>query len=643
MAGKDLVTWLAQKAHQQYLRKRIVYAIDTVTALVCTIAPMVVTQVTTIAYTPGQWAILYSGAFVAILGSFYFLRTYRIIIRYSNLRDMWRIMLACLLKTICILTLILCLANGHLTWGTAMKALIDFLLTFFALVFVRMFMTLAYDASMATVKSDCKVILIYGVTQKSYALQIRLHNGNHFRVGGFLSTNGDADMSLGGSIIYRIGTRKDIDKLLANVAFDAVIFPLQQDVFAERDRFIPLLQEAKKNILMAPPVDEISNGKPLLSLHQISIEDLLGREEIQIDTHNIAQMVQDKVVFVSGAAGSIGSELCRQLALFGAKQLILYDNAETPVHNIRLELEEKFPHLHFVPIVGDVRHGTRLRSLFAQYKPQIVYHAAAYKHVPLMEENPCEAIRVNVDGTRTLADTAVAFGVEKFVMVSTDKAVNPTNVMGATKRLAEIYVQSLGLALANGTVQGTTQFITTRFGNVLGSNGSVIPLFKHQIAKGGPVTVTHKDINRFFMSIPEACRLVMQASYQSRGNEILVFEMGHPVKIVDLAERMIRLSGFTPYTEIPIEFTGLRKGEKLYEEVLSNAESTVPTAHPKIRVAKVRPEDYEQVRPQIMQITDLAFRLEAQEALRLLKELVPEYTPQRGEAEEGGLGAVNTQ
>jgi len=332
-----------------------------------------------------------------------------------------------------------------------------------------------------------------------------------------------------------------------------------------------------------------------------------------------------KTVLVTGAAGSIGSELCRQLATFGVKELVLFDNGETPMHNIRLELEEKYPNLAFVPVVGDVRIIARLDYVFRKWKPQVVFHAAAYKHVPLMEENPCEGVLVNVAGSRNVADKCVEYGAEMMVMVSTDKAVNPTNIMGCTKRLAEIYVQSLGLAMEQGKVAGKTKFVTTRFGNVLGSNGSVIPRFRDQIAKGGPVTVTHPEITRFFMTIPEACRLVMEAATMSDGNQIFVFDMGESVKIDDLARRMIKLAGFTPDKDIMVEYSGLRPGEKLYEEVLSNKENTIPTDHDRIMIAKVRSYDYEHALKVADQLETLSRAVEIPDMVRLMKRTVPEF------------------
>jgi len=362
-----------------------------------------------------------------------------------------------------------------------------------------------------------------------------------------------------------------------------------------------------------------------MQIRKIKIEDLLGREEIKISMDAIRANLQDKVVMVTGAAGSIGSELCRQLAGFGIRKLVLFDNAETPMHNLRLELEERYPDLAFVPIIGDVRLLPRLDFAFRTHHPQVVFHAAAYKHVPLMEENPCEAVLVNVDGSRNVADKCIEYGVEKMVMISTDKAVNPTNVMGCTKRLAEIYVQSLGRAIEAGKVPGKTKFVTTRFGNVLGSNGSVIPRFREQIERGGPVTVTDPNITRYFMTIPEACRLVMEAATLPTENRICVFDMGKPVKIDTLARRMIELAGFVPDQDIDVVYTGLRPGEKLYEEVLSNKENTDETSHDRIRIARVREYDYDDAVKAVDELADLSRAVHIPETVRKMKEIVPEY------------------
>jgi FlaA1/EpsC-like NDP-sugar epimerase len=336
-------------------------------------------------------------------------------------------------------------------------------------------------------------------------------------------------------------------------------------------------------------------------------------------------------VLVTGAAGSIGSEICRQLAGFPIRRLICFDVGETPMHTLRLELEEHYPSLHFFPVIGDVCNKARISSVFTAHHPEIVFHAAAYKHVPLMEENPCEAIRVNVYGTQITVDCAVRYGGERFVMISTDKAVNPTSIMGCSKRIAEIYVQSLNRAIVRGKMEGHTKFVTTRFGNVLGSNGSVIPRFRDQIRNGGPVTVTHPDIIRYFMTIPEACRLVLEACTMGNRGEIFVFEMGTAVKIVDLARRMIELSGLKPDKDIPIVYTGLRPGEKLYEELLSDEELTIPTPHEKIRVASVREYDYDSVVSRIELLVGFSYVVNIPELVKEMKHLVPEYKSQNSE------------
>lgn len=378
-------------------------------------------------------------------------------------------------------------------------------------------------------------------------------------------------------------------------------------------------------MLFAPPIDEMVDGKPVHNLRNIEIEDLLMRPEIKISMDEIISNFKGKTVMVTGAAGSIGSELTCQLATFGVKELVLFDNAETPMHNLRLELEEKFPELSFIPVIGDVRLPARLDYAFRKWRPQVVFHAAAYKHVPLMEENPCEAVLVNVAGSRNVADKCIEYDVEKMVMVSTDKAVNPTNIMGCTKRLAEIYVQSIGLAMERSKKAGKTKFVTIRFGNVLGSNGSVIPRFREQISKGGPITVTHPEITRFFMTIPEACRLVMKAATTSTGNQIFVFDMGESVKIDDLARRMIHLAGLTPDKDIKIEYSGLRPEEKLYEEVLSNNENTLPTDHGRIRIAKVREYDYDDASKSVDELETLSRKVEIPQMVKLMKQIVPEF------------------
>ena len=504
----------------------------------------------------------------------------------------------------------------------------DFLFTFAAFFFLRMAMLLAYDyvKERMEVRKNTYNVLVYGVGVKSVSLIARLQDSSHYRIVGFLQF-GKSTVShvISEKKTFYVTTEQEFDNAIADVDADAILFATEEEARLEKDRMIKYAIDCGIKMLFAPPIDEMVDGKPNHALRDIDIEDLLMRPEIKISMEEIIENFKGKTVMVTGAAGSIGSELTRQLASFGVKELVLFDNAETPMHNLRLELEENFPELSFIPVIGDVRQLPRLDYAFRKWRPQVVFHAAAYKHVPLMEENPCEAVLVNVAGSRNVADKCIEYDVEKMVMVSTDKAVNPTNIMGCTKRLAEIYVQSMGLAMEQGKKAGKTKFVTTRFGNVLGSNGSVIPRFREQIAKGGPVTVTHPEITRFFMTIPEACRLVMEAATMSTGNQIFVFDMGESVKIDDLARRMISLAGFKPDVDIQIEYSGLRPGEKLYEEVLSNNENTVPTDHNRIRIAKVREYDYADALAGVEELERLSREVEIPTMVKLMKEIVPEF------------------
>lgn len=377
-------------------------------------------------------------------------------------------------------------------------------------------------------------------------------------------------------------------------------------------------------ILMMPAAEEWDGESDLThhQLHEVEIEDLLPRDEIRVDMDAIGAMLAGKRVLITGAAGSIGSEMVRQVAVYKPAELILIDQAETPMHDVRLMMARQFADVKNETIVGSIADKVHMEKIFAEHKPEYVFHAAAYKHVPMMEDNPAMAVRNNINGTRVIADLAVKYGIKKFVMISTDKAVNPTNVMGCSKRICEIYCQSLNQAIVEGKVVGETQFVTTRFGNVLGSNGSVIPIFREQIKKGGPVTVTHPDIIRFFMLIPEACKLVLEAGTMGKGGEIFVFDMGKPVKIVDLANRMISLSGAKG---VEIKFTGLRDGEKLFEEVLNDKEGTKPTHHPKIMIAQVRSYDYEVAKKNEDDLLELSFTHDDMAIVKKMKEIVPEY------------------
>lgn len=563
------------------------------------------------------------------------LRTYRIIIRHSTIKELGFFILVALFKV---------LMSGFvygLLFGFALSVLmmmiVDFFLTFSLFFILRVTMTLAYDAIKGRLdcKRECKNVLVYGVSEKSVSIISRLSNSENYKIVGFVQYGNQKVSHVISEInVYYVSSEDSFKNVVQELGVDALLFASEDEVRSESERLIKYAIDSDIKTLIAPPIDEMQDGKINYNIRNIQIEDLLMRDEIKISMDAIVENFRGKTVMVTGAAGSIGSELCRQLATFGIKELVLYDNAETPMHNLRLEFDEKFPDVKYIPIIGDVRQVARLDFAFRQYRPQVVFHAAAYKHVPLMEENPCEAVLVNVAGSRNVADKCIEYDVEKMVMVSTDKAVNPTNIMGCTKRLAEIYVQSMGLAMEQGKKAGRTRFVTTRFGNVLGSNGSVIPRFREQIAKGGPVTVTHPEITRFFMTIPEACRLVMEAATMSTGNQIFVFDMGESVKIDDLARRMIRLAGYTPDVDIMVEYSGLRPGEKLYEEVLSNRENTIPTEHSRIRIAKVREYDYADALAAATQLEHLSREVEITEMVKLMKTTVPEFISQNSKFEE---------
>ena len=574
----------------------------------------------------------------SFLFSFIFIwafRTYRIIIRHMTIKELSRFLLVAVSKVLMMGFVFALLDSTSKVLNLMMIS--DFFFTFAAFFLLRVAMLLAYDlvkVSM-TQRHRFQNVLIYGVGDRSVSLISRLQNSENYRIVGFVQHgNHDVNHVISEVKVYYVSSEEQFANVVLETEAVALLFADEEDARHEKDRLIRYAMDCKIKTLLVPPIDEIKEGKIAYAVRKVEIEDLLMRQEIEISMNEIIANFEGKTIMVTGAAGSIGSELCRQLAGFGVRKLILFDNAETPMHNLRLELEEKFPELDFVPVIGDVRLLARLDYVFRTWHPQIVFHAAAYKHVPLMEDNPCEAVMVNVTGSRNVADKCIEYDVEKMVMVSTDKAVNPTNIMGCTKRLAEIYVQSLGLAIEQGRVKARTKFVTTRFGNVLGSNGSVIPRFREQIAKGGPVTVTHPDITRFFMTIPEACRLVMEAATMSSGNEIFVFDMGESVKIDELARRMIRLAGYTPDKDIMVEYTGLRPGEKLYEEVLSNQENTVPTDHSRIRIAKVREYGYESSLEVLENLEKLAQEFDVPALVTLMKITVPEFVSKNSPFEE---------
>lgn len=559
--------------------------------------------------------------------SFCLFRTARHIIRHSTLKNISTLGLAILAKTV-VLFLI-----GYFIMGVTkfswhlLISLSDLLLTVVALAGMRIAVITLYDNFIHSAHAGTKRLLIYGIDQSSIATEKRLKTEDTYNVVGFYEFGKKYhSYKLSDLPVYYFNDEQDFDYIVGKYNIFGILFTESKDILTEQNRLLKYCEGKGIKTLFAPPLTVVGvKDKKENNIRNVQIEDLLGREEISIDMSAIIKEADDKIVLVTGAAGSIGSELCRQLSTLTIRQLIVFDTAETPMHNLVLEFGTKYPWVNIVSIIGDVRNKNRLENVFRTYTPDVVFHAAAYKHVPMMEENPCEAISTNVFGTRNVADLARKYNVWKMIMISTDKAVNPTNIMGGSKRLAEVYVQSLGTAIAHGTVKGSTQYVTTRFGNVLGSNGSVIPLFRKQIEEGGPVTVTHPNIIRYFMTIPEACKLVLQATNLSKGNDIFVFDMGEPVKIYDLAEKMITLSGHTPGKDIEIKFTSLRKGEKLYEELLNDGETTIDTPHKKIKMAKVREFEYDHVVEVLDRLKEAVKKDCSAEVLPLMMELVPEY------------------
>lgn len=612
----------------KYVNSRLILAIDVVISTLASWVAIVSISALMIKDLLPRWDIIYYTAisFVASLVFLWLSKTHQSIIRHMKLRGIARFMGAILGKEI-VLTIFLVFSRLNL--NQSIGCIVgDFFLTLFMLLGMRVAMQIVYDyirANSSERHSSARV-LVYGTGDKAASLVTRLQNSPHYRIVGFLTySESKRHMSIADQPVFSFRNIHDLSTLIGKTNINTIIFAHRAEARKEENRLIKFCKQQQISILYAPSIDDFSSSNDKLKVREINIEDLLERPTIELSMRDIITNFKDKTVLVTGAAGSIGSELCRQLAFIGVKRLVMFDSAETPMHELRLEFDEKYPELDKVPIIGDVRNKKRLDFVMRTHHPQVVFHAAAYKHVPLMEENPCEAVHANVVGSRNVADKCLEYEVDMMVMISTDKAVNPTNVMGCSKRIAEIYVQSLGLAVQQGKMKGKTRFVTTRFGNVLGSNGSVIPRFKEQIEKGGPVTVTHPEINRFFMTIPEACKLVMEAATISTGNQIFVFDMGKSVKISHLAERMIQLAGFTPNVDIKIEYTGLRPGEKLYEEVLSNEENTQPTGHNRIRIAKVRESDYETAREQVNNLETLAKSVDIPTMIKLMKQMVPEF------------------
>lgn len=622
---------------RSYLNRWVVLVIDMVSALLCVVLSALSTRyfvgmpdVALRTLIPASLVAAGIGAVVADLLT----GVHKQIFRFTTLRVSFNLLLSTVVNAaIALFTLYLInLATLHLDFPP--KVVLFYcgsylVFTFLISLALRGLMVLLARRLLVSTESPInrKRILVYGVKSNSPGVSSLIESSTIYRMMGFLSNDSKvAGHEINGHRIYYAGGRKELYLLKRSKSLDGVLFTDQRDFLGEGEKVVQDCESINLETYLLPAVSATSSDTVALdSVRKVRIEDLLFRETIPQDRSAVRQLYAGKVVMVTGAAGSIGSEIARQIASYGVRRLILFEMAESPLHEIRLELEHDYPDLDLVPMIGDVRNREKVEIVFDRYRPDIVLHAAAYKHVPLMEEHPCESIMANLSGTRNVADMAVRYGAERMVMISTDKAVNPTNVMGACKRACEMYIQSLGKAIAEGRIEGKTIFVTTRFGNVLGSNGSVIGLFRRQIASGGPVTVTHKEIVRYFMSIPEACSLVLQASTLAERPQIFVFDMGQAHKIDELARRMIRLSGFEPDKDIKIVYTGLRPGEKLYEEVLATTENTEPTSIDKIRIADIRPNDYAEVSEQVERILTAARNFRTDEAVRELKVLIPEF------------------
>ena len=551
--------------------------------------------------------------------------TYSGILRYSSFSDLFRVMSALAVGFV-LSAIYYFIVEQYVNFAgiDLIFMLHVFLLSLGGMWLMRILIKMIYDNTFVSKMAPNAFIYGTRIGGISLAKSVRSESPSPYIIKGFVTT----DTKLEGCFLLGSRVYGYNDKL-----FDAIerynikvmlVSPLRTQEVVDNQEFIDKLLKAGVKLMMMPQAEKW-DGKSKLSYSQlrpVDIEDLLPRDEIKIDMEKIGEMLAGRRILITGAAGSIGSEMVRQIARFAPAHLTLIDQAETPMHDVRLYMAKNHPDLKCDTIVTSITNETHMEKIFATQKPEYVFHAAAYKHVPMMEDNPAMAVQNNCHGTQVIADLAVKYGTKKFVMISTDKAVNPTNVMGCSKRICEIYCQSLNMAIQKGEVEGVTQFVTTRFGNVLGSNGSVIPLFREQIRKGGPLTVTHPDIIRFFMLIPEACKLVLEAGTMGKGGEIFVFDMGKPVRIADLAQRMIDLSGAK---HVKIEFTGLRDGEKLYEEVLNDEETSVPTFHPKIKIAKVREYEYAEALANEKRLHEASFGYDDMAIVKIMKEIVPEF------------------
>lgn len=561
--------------------------------------------------------------------SFRVFHTYSGILRYSQFIDLMRVTNACVLSMLLAFIFSICALNFG--WDdfffifTGRKLITLYLGNILAMCIPRVLVKLIFDN--ALVSSSAMNTLVYGTRAGAIAItnNVRDEKPVHFLIKGYVGDDREHyNERLMGKKIYSV--HEDLIPVIESQCIKAfLVSPLRHEEFTKNRKLQDLLIERGIKIFIAQNAEEWKKNQDpqgKVGLREVKIEDLLPREEIQVDMDSVGALLRGKRVLITGAAGSIGSEMVRQIAIYKPAEMMLIDQAETPLHDVRLMMKNNYSDIKAETVVTSICKEDRMEEIFSHFKPDYVFHAAAYKHVPMMEDNPSESVQNNVWGTKVIADLSVKYGVKKFVMISTDKAVNPTNVMGCSKRICEIYVQSLDKAIKDGKIEGVTQFVTTRFGNVLGSNGSVIPLFREQLAKGGPLTVTHPKIIRFFMLIPEACKLVLEAGTHGKGGEIFVFDMGEPVRIADLAKRMIQLSGAK---NIEIKYTGLREGEKLYEEVLNENENTLPSFHKKIRIAMVRNYEYEDALREIEELRDISVKYDDMETVRKMKQIVPEY------------------
>ena len=638
---------IARKLTHWYFSKRVlpywcIILMDTVIVFLACVFSFWVSERTAV-MMENHLNVLYTSLMYALLswiGARAF-RTYSGVVRYSSFVDLLKVGQANILSMAVAIGVSLLLKHfgvAQLSALTIIETVAAFLVAMLFQWGVRVFVKSIFDIANSDEMSI--PVLIYGAITGGVgvAKSIRAQQPARYDLKGFIThEHRIKGMQLMGVPVYTL--EQDIAEVVRKEGIRGVIVsPLRVEEFRRNQKIQDILIAEGCKIYMAQEAREASvkNGELSpeevegLQLREVSVEDLLPRQQIRVDMKSVGQQLAGKRVLITGSAGSIGSEIVRQVASFGPAKMMLIDQAETPQHDLRLMMAKDFPNVDAQIIVTSIDRRTRMEHVFSEFKPEYVFHAAAYKHVPMMEDNPSEAVLDNIRGTRILADLSVKYGAKKFVMISTDKAVNPTNVMGCSKRICEIYVQSLDRklkteALSQFKTKGKvnyTQFVTTRFGNVLGSNGSVIPLFREQIKRGGPVTVTDERIVRFFMLIPEACKLVLEAGTKGNGGEIFVFDMGEPVKIADLAKRMIALSGAK---NVKIEYTGLREGEKLYEEVLNELEDTKPTFHEKIRIAQVREYDYDEVCKAVDELVEISKKYDNMATVKKMKEIVPEY------------------